>query len=81
MKKKQASLLEVSEEKTVNKRASLLREGDHLWWWKEFAHVLKGSDAGDGLRHGSGQVGGPRLGVPRSELAELWGFAASGGRS
>ena len=25
--------------------------------------------------------GGPRLGVPRRELAELWGFAASGGRS
>ena len=39
------------------------------------------SDAGAGSRHGSGQLGGPRLGVPRSELAELWGFAASGGRS
>ena len=39
------------------------------------------SGAGAGSRHGSGQVGGPRLGVPRSELAELWGFAASGGRS
>jgi hypothetical protein len=30
-----ASSFGVSEEKTVNKLASLSREGDHLWWWKE----------------------------------------------
>ena len=31
------------------------------------------SDAGAGSRHGSGQVGGPRLGVPRSERSRALG--------
>ena len=80
MKKKQASTFGVSEEKTVNKRASTFGGGGPHRGGRSLYQVKRG-DAGDGLRHGSGQVGGPRLGVPRSELAELWGFAASGGRS
>ena len=50
--------------------------------WSEVDFVYVTGDAYvDHPKASSFGGGGPRLGVPRSELAELWGFAVSGGRS
>ena len=48
----------MSEEKTVNKRASTFGGGGPHRGGRSLYQV-KRCDAGDGLRHGSGQVGGP----------------------